>query len=428
MKTYNYAATGPGKGLILGLLASILFISSGYSQTTTWTGAVDNDWSNAGNWTHGVPDGTTEVIFIGEGAQNLDVALPLGAFAIGSIRFNADATDSVTVSRTTSGNIDFAPGNSIVVEAGSGSHTIQNSSSGSGYFRFAPGVDSYIRNDSVGTTLTLIGRFVRTTSGTPNIIFDGSGNILLTGSNSLVDASAGNIIVAASMTGTVIFDTPFSVVNNHSLILNGGTTIFDGTARNRTSSGFQVNAGAVLTGNGRIGTNNGSAGDSHTRDIQINGGTVDPGRVGAVGTLTFENNDVHFNSGSTMVFDLLNSVEYDRILLRLDGGGGANVVPTLYLTDTTLQLNLLSGFEAEVSDVFTILDGYKDIMGAFTGLADGEVIVANGYEFQISYGESATTLQVIAIPEVEAVTLILSVLALVGYRLAGRRVSPDSRS
>lgn len=49
------------KRSILSLAFLSLFVGM-YSQTTSWTGAVDSTWHNAANWTAGVPTGTVDAV------------------------------------------------------------------------------------------------------------------------------------------------------------------------------------------------------------------------------------------------------------------------------------------------------------------------------------------------------------------------------
>ncbi len=50
-----------GAGTALG---SVLFFAPASGKTTTWTGTVNRDWSNSGNWTNGVPSSTVHTVTI----------------------------------------------------------------------------------------------------------------------------------------------------------------------------------------------------------------------------------------------------------------------------------------------------------------------------------------------------------------------------
>lgn len=69
------------------ILATLILITSSlHANETTWTGATDNDWGTAGNWSNGVP-GITDTAILGDPLnQNLDV--PAGAFSIDGIQVN----------------------------------------------------------------------------------------------------------------------------------------------------------------------------------------------------------------------------------------------------------------------------------------------------------------------------------------------------
>jgi len=57
--------------------ASILLAATASAQTTTtWTGAVDNDFNTAGNWDNGLPSGSNTAI-INSGTPVIDASLPV---------------------------------------------------------------------------------------------------------------------------------------------------------------------------------------------------------------------------------------------------------------------------------------------------------------------------------------------------------------
>lgn len=370
---------------------------------------MDNNWDNPGNWTDGVPGIETTAVFNSGGEITLPDSTPL---SIGGIRFASSATESVIISRALGEDFSFTPGDAIVVEAGSGSHTINNSTNSSAFFSFVPGQKSYIRNYSTGSTLTLIGRHNRTEAGTPELAFDGSGDILITGAGSTLAPALGIVSTEATMTGKLIIDASATIAVQNSITLNGGILVLDGAVVNRGGS-FIVNAGATVTGRGIIGRS-----DRGPRNIQIEGGgRVNAGRIGETGKLEFHNNPVYFNEGSIMTFDLISYEDHDQFEFKRLGDVDTNIIPILYLDEVILELNLLSGFSANIGDVFTILTGYDSLEGQFAGLDDGDILMVGGHEFQIQYGANSTSLQVTAIPEVEAASLLLSLLAFLGYRI-----------
>ena len=46
-------------------LMALFITAASWSQTTTWTGGVNSNWDNAGNWDNGVPAANYIVIFPG---------------------------------------------------------------------------------------------------------------------------------------------------------------------------------------------------------------------------------------------------------------------------------------------------------------------------------------------------------------------------
>ena len=97
-------------------LVMALFLAVGsWSQTTTWTGGVNSNWDNAGNWDNGVPlanyvviipAGTTGNIF--RVAQAGDITLNgLEIQGNASVRFSSTAARTITIANSPTFN-DFA--------------------------------------------------------------------------------------------------------------------------------------------------------------------------------------------------------------------------------------------------------------------------------------------------------------------------------
>jgi len=62
--------------LAVCVAASILLAATAPAQTTTWTGATDNDFNTAGNWDNGLPNGSNTAI-INSGTPVIDASLPI---------------------------------------------------------------------------------------------------------------------------------------------------------------------------------------------------------------------------------------------------------------------------------------------------------------------------------------------------------------
>lgn len=396
-----------------------IFVLAGLSWSleaaTTWTGAVNNDWSNPGNWTNGVPDATNGAILAG--GENLSIQMPDTDINIMSLTFTAGLPGPLSLSAQPGSRFNFQAGNSITVEAGAPAITINTS--GNRFLQF-PGsnADSYITNNSTNL-LTLNSRLSRSGSDHPNIRFNGSGDILLSGV--VVSGTASRLYLEHTFTGNLIIASHMDVNNIQFTELNGGTLVLDGTQR-ANATRFTVNA-ATVTGNGRIGEHESS---STAMAIDFNeGSVVNAGRVGETGLLTFENNDVSFNTGSTMVFDLLNKDDHDKLHFARTSELSQYVLPSVALSTegdgVALSLNLLSGFAAEVGDEFTLLSGYQAITGTFAGLEEGASLIQGDYAFLVHYGTGNTMLTVTAIPEPSFFVGIWGIVALSGYLRRGRK-------
>jgi autotransporter-associated beta strand protein len=79
---------------LLGLLGPL------HAQTSTWSGAVDGSWTNASNWTGGVPaSSTTTAVVFGVGTTLATTQNIAGGLTLNSLAFTADA-GSYTVAGT----------------------------------------------------------------------------------------------------------------------------------------------------------------------------------------------------------------------------------------------------------------------------------------------------------------------------------------
>lgn len=414
---------GPGMLAVIGLVA---WAVAGRAGATTWTGAVSGDWTDADNWTAGVPGPSDTAMFADEDPGTLAISVPRGGDAPAQEFRFLSGTGNVTITGTGTGNWDLpAAGFEVVAEAGSGANTINL---GTGQLRGRSNVNNYYRNYSTGMlTLNLV--FDRYVSGAPRNNFDGSGDITVSRG---LGISSGVVTLLSSMTGSLIVPIGWAATTNSNYVLDGGTWVQDGTMTVRSNS-LAVNA-ATMTGTGRIGTPT-TANNHRFFDINFNNGSVlDPGSVGGAGTLTFENRDLNLHAGSMLRLDLLNTSSHDRLVFARTSSDDLDwrtindevvilgVVPSMNLSGTgagvALHINLLDGFEADLWDVFTILSGYTAVNGTFAGLADGTAFDVGDHTFRIDYGESATTLTVIPEPGVSALML----LAGLGLALARRRV------
>lgn len=199
------------------IVLQLAAIQPAFAATHTWSGAADNNWSNAGNWSGGSPSGdpTAAVMFPSSGVtrfasnNNLSSPTPISSMTFAQGGF------------TLSGNT-IAVSSGVTNSAGSNSIIAPLSLSGTGAFNVA----------NTGDTLTI----GSTISGTGSLTKSGNGALLLQGASTY----------------------------------SGGTTINQGTVyvSGSMSSGVTENAG-VLGGTGTVGS------------ITSLGGVVAPGIGGA---------------------------------------------------------------------------------------------------------------------------------------------------
>ena len=403
-------------------LAAILYMLGGaippatFGATTIWTGADDNVWTNALNWTDGVPDDATQAVFTGSGASNLNIELPAETTLVGSLLFNDEASDPIVIQPTGHRNLLMQGGTSTIIEMQAGApdvSVIMGTGGNDGVFSIPSSALGTVANWST-STLALHGRWARGTSGSrPSYIYQGSGLIELHSPGSVHGSdTTSTLTFDMEPGGTVLLTGNASATLNYwdAIEVTGGTLIADREiASGRDSNASFTVDSATLTGNGRIGVSD------NTLTIAMNSGAiVDPGRSGETGTLTFENSDVSFTEGSLLRLDLLNPTDHDALAFAQTNAGDDSVVPTLNLATTgvgvILDLNLLPGFAAGIDDEFQILSGYQAVNGFFK-LSDGTVLEENAeFEedstlFRINYGGSSTILTVI--PEPSSLLLLL---------------------
>ena len=80
----------------LAIAAVALLASSAFAADTTWTGAVDNDWFEPGNWDPGIPDASTNALINNGGTAQIAPKLQT-AVAL-SLTLGQNVGDSGTVS------------------------------------------------------------------------------------------------------------------------------------------------------------------------------------------------------------------------------------------------------------------------------------------------------------------------------------------
>jgi len=236
------------------LITLTAFTIVGTAQTSAndynWTGGIDGDWNDAGNWDTGIPGSFNHnLIFSGttNTATNNDIS---GSFG------------NITLSNTTAGQSFSLGGNQLnlygtvstaaVVGGGTIEDTISlNLRTTAGTRTFNMGTD---HNLTVSGVIT----------GPQGIIKSGDGRLTLTAANN----HGGSTTING---GTLAFAGGGTTAEYIPIVINDtGTLRFDkndtwGTAGTDTSSSITVNAGGTMESGGFFNT---------IRDLNLNGGTV----------------------------------------------------------------------------------------------------------------------------------------------------------
>lgn len=193
--------------------------------TAYWRGAVDTNWTTDNlqtgvtNWTidsagttdtHIAPGATTDVFFVGAGAQNLSTTLGAN-FSIKGLTFTSTATVPVVIG---GGNTLTIGSDGVTVQSGSAAHTINSPVT-------LGGSQTWEVNNAISSPLTV------------------GGGLTLPAGVSLAMTGSGQLIVAG----------PPTLGNGSSIAVNGGTLKFNVTtspANIGTSVTATVAAGATL--------------------------------------------------------------------------------------------------------------------------------------------------------------------------------------
>jgi len=241
----------------LALCASpIIALADGCIGQTTWTGAIDNNWFTAGNWSHGVPTAGTDAEIDNGGTANIDSA---GAVACDLILgFNAADTGYVSVN---GGGLTV--GSEVEVGAyGKGTLKITNGATITAGLLTIAALQNVSGSPSNGTVTVDGGTF--TASGRCDVGGDNGtqGGVALLSVTNGATVSAGNVHVYGS--GTLAGNGTFSTTNgtnvegtvspNWTLTINGDLTFASSSALmqcNVTSANLN-SVDAEVTGTARL--------------------------------------------------------------------------------------------------------------------------------------------------------------------------------
>ena len=303
----------------------------------TWTGAVDNKWTTAGNWTGGVPTqfGVASVDFHASGAGNLTTDVNTGGqFFVDNVSTTANAT-SFAINNSSGG--ELAISGDVFINSGA-----TNLAASIGYPIFF--------NKVANTTLTF------------NV--DGPGRSLAI--TEIHRHVAGSLRPGQSVikTGTGLMTMSANSNYHGTTFVNGGTLAINGTPVN--GDHVEVNSTGTLRGTGTV-----------LQPIVINaGGTLAPGN--SIGT--FNAGPLSLTSSTSALAFELNPTSSSADLL--------NVTGSVTLASATLSLSFLS--TPTLMTPLTILlvanDGTDAVNGTF-----GSVLGVPGiYNYTLNYAFTGT--------------------------------------
>ncbi|MCZ7647467.1 MAG: Ig-like domain-containing protein [Planctomycetota bacterium] len=293
MKTH---ASRPRRGLVWAcLVLTLAAIGNLHAATVTWTNATgDGKWSTPGNWSTGaLPTATATVVFDGTSNTNCNVDM---ADSVTDLQLNSGYTATVTLSAnlTLTGSLTVASGtlnmgsatltiNKDITRSGSGvitpatstlSLTTSNAATITGAPTFYNVTISKAAHVAVNDSMTVLGLFTYTggfldtgeihvqggcvqgtgsDGGTGQLIFDGAGDQVFTGSgnaaygklpNVLIDKPSGTLFLASLIRTTGSWDhiaglqdpgtSTLRLVGSDNVTIGGQVSLFDLTIAKAT--------------------------------------------------------------------------------------------------------------------------------------------------------------------------------------------------
>ncbi|MEL4431905.1 beta strand repeat-containing protein, partial [Shewanella mangrovisoli] len=360
-----------GAGQTLTLSGSIsgsgaLSKTSGGNLTLSGSNSFSGGLSIAG--TNGVTAADSTNLGSGTVTVNASSLLTLTGTAqtiTNAINLAGDATIGNANAMTISGIVSGA---GALTKAGAGTLTLSAANTATGAVRVTAGglvlANGSALTDSVAVSVSA-GSSVILPSGSETVgSLTGAGSLVLTsgtlttGSNNSSTTFSGVVSGAGSLvkagTGTFILSgtSTFSGATQ----VSAGTLLVTGSIA--TSSGVTVASGATLGGTGTVAA------------VSVaNGGNLSPGNAGP-GLINIAGN-LLLNSGANLLLDITGTsaaTQYDQL----------NVTGTVTLTGAAISAT--HSYVAANGDSYEVIinDGSDAIDGTFSGIAEGDVLVAGG--------------------------------------------------
>ncbi len=327
-----------------------------------WTGGVDANWSNTGNWSPGQAPGTDDAVTLpGTGTptptttiQNITSGLRLDSLTI-----NSTATNGWTIGGSGALNIESNASSNTLISTGA----TQNLISTNVQFVTAAGVSPTNVSSGIsvatGNTLKVTGDLTTANTSTATLRLSGGGTLWTTGT------------LTASNTGTT------EAVNINGSTLKIGAV--GGTLATSSSNGFRTVGNATLIFNGATPATRIVAGDLTAGQEQqyVFSQNLTKGFGTAAGNFAFVN--VSINAGAAMSFSVIGGTQHDFGTGTLNWNPAVSTSSGIY-KPTTLKLNTYSAADATIriatNFIALLQDGMERTIevGDVTGVAiDAEI-------------------------------------------------------
>ncbi len=324
-----------GAALAGGMFGLLMAATPSTVSAQTWTGAVNSDWAEPGNWSSNAVPGVNDVPNILFGALANQPVITTNQ----TVNTTVLAAGSLTVSATLNSIVNATGGRLLVTAGGRVNGVVTVSADGSN----AGAIDSrlFTVNGGTFTNTGTLGQLNVTGTGILNL---NAGSVLSL--TEFTEMQSGNLNVNANVTGGSLNGTGGTVT-----IANGAVFTIDG------QGGLSSTFDGVVTGAGRL--------------VKTGGGTL---------TLTGASNSfsggVTINSGS--------AVQIGAGAAQGTLGTGAVTMDGLLVfnrTDTFIVSNAISG--AATGDLATIAAGTTILTGAntyagITRILAGTLQIGNG--------------------------------------------------
>jgi hypothetical protein len=378
----------------------MLGIATSFAQTTNWTGSVSSDWSNASNWSNGVPGpGFRAVITNQTNKPVLNTSATVNTVQFGSYWPGPGITSLTVISGgtlTITNEMEFnGDGGSLHIDGGTVDHTGTTLDWGSNvnrYIEMTSGSFTTNANFSIngGNKSTQPGF----SAGSGTATFNGNLIVSSSSSGKWFDAGSGDIEVLGDLTiqNGAIFD-----LGTAAMTVAGTTTVngtFNGEDGAATFDGPSiVSSGGVLT------LDNGYLEFNSTLDVQGNGnayfgsGTVDINNdVQVQSSGYFYVQDATININGDADFSNNGNLIVDSGSINVAGNASVTSGGSMTLGGGNLQLSGDfevtggSSFTADSSTVTFSGDSTQTITTNGNDITFNDVVVDSGATFQTDGG------------------------------------------